>query len=133
MKKYLEKQDPPETKKQLQGQLDRFVAYCNTVRPHRAIGRRTPLEAFNGRGKASPRGPKIDVDGYRVRRDKVDRSGHVTIRYRSQMHHVGVGRRFAGVRVIVLIAGRKIRVLQPDGTPLRNFTLDPGYDYQRMP
>ena len=46
LKKYLAKQEPAQTKKQLQVQLDRFVAYYNQVRPHRAIGRRTPLEAF---------------------------------------------------------------------------------------
>ena len=31
MKKYLAKQEPAETKKQLQGQLNRFVAYVSDV------------------------------------------------------------------------------------------------------
>ena len=39
----------------------------NTVRPHRAVGRKTPLEAFEACAKAYPTGPKIDVAGYRVR------------------------------------------------------------------
>jgi len=133
MKKYIAKQDPAATKKQLQGQLDRFVAYYNTVRPHRSVDRRTPLEAFEARGKAYPRGPKVDCGGYRVRRDKVDKSGTVTIRYQGRMHHVGVGRRFAGQRVLVLMAGRDVRMLTPDGHPLRHFTLDPARDYQRQP
>jgi len=30
----------------LQRQLGRFVAYYNTVRPHRALGRRTPAQAY---------------------------------------------------------------------------------------
>jgi transposase InsO family protein len=58
LKRHLAKQDPPLTKKQLQGQMDRFVAYYNTERPHRAIGRRTPLEALSLRVKAYPTGPK---------------------------------------------------------------------------
>ena len=126
-------QDPPETQKQLQGQLNRFVVCYNTVRPHRAIGRRTPIEAFKARGKAVPHGPKIDVAGYRVLRNRVDSGGRISIKYRARQYHVGIGKQFRGVRVIVLVAGTKIKVLQSDGTPLRNFTLDPTRDYQRMP
>ncbi len=85
MKKYLAAQEPATTKKQLQGQLDRFVAYYNSVRPHRSLGRRTPLEAFSARVKAVPSNPSIDVSGYRVRRDKVDKAGRVTLRYRGKL------------------------------------------------
>jgi transposase InsO family protein len=46
MKKYLARQEPAQTKRQLQAQLDRFAEYYNNVRPHRAIGRRTPKEAL---------------------------------------------------------------------------------------
>src|SRR2546426_11199653 len=63
VKRYLAKQDPAPTKKQLQAQLDRFVAYYNNVRPHRGIARRTPAEAFAARERAYPRGPKIDCAG----------------------------------------------------------------------
>ena len=133
VKKYLDAQDAPQTQKQLQGQLNRFVAYYNTVRPHRSIGRRTPIEAFGARAKASPHGPKIDVGGYRVLRNKVDSGGRITIKYRAKQYHVGIGKRFSGTRVIALVAGKKIKVLLPDGTPVRNFTLDPTHDYQRQP
>ena len=133
MKKYLAAQDPPETKKQLQGQLDRFVVYYNSVRPHRAIGRKTPLEAFEARTKAYPIGPKINVAGYRVRRDKVDKTGTVTLRSNSKLHHIGVGRPYAGKRVIMLIAGRHVSVIGVDGSPLRRLKLDPTKDYQPMP
>jgi hypothetical protein len=115
--RYLAAQDPPDTKKQLQGQIDRFVAYYNTVRPHRAIGRRTPVQAFVARTRARPTGPRIDVAGYRVRRDKVDRTGTVTLRFNSKLHHIGVGRPYAGKRVIMLIAGRHVSVIGVDGSP----------------
>ena len=130
LKKYLAKQPPATTKRQLQAQLDRFVSYYNEVRPHRSLDRRRPLEVFNARTKAVPTGPKIDTTGYRVRRDKVDRTGSVTLRYHSRIHHIGVGRAYAGWRVILLVAGTDVRILGIDGSPLRHLTLDTTKDYQ---
>jgi hypothetical protein len=75
MKRYLDKQEPAVTKKLLQRQLDRFVAYYNTERPHRAVGRRPPIVAYEARVKAGPIGPKIDASGYRIRHDRVARGG----------------------------------------------------------
>jgi transposase InsO family protein len=132
LKKYLAKQDPAVTKKQLQGQLDRFVEYYNTVRPHRAIGRRTPAEAFASREKSFPRGPKIDCAGYKVRHDKVDKTGSVTLRHQGRLHHIGIGRAYKGWRVILLVAGLEVRVVGFDGSPLQRLTLDPSKDYQPM-
>ena len=132
MKRFLAKQDPPASKKQLQTQLDRFVAGYNERRPHRAIGRRTPLEAYRAREKAFPTGPKVDCIGYRIRRDKVSSKGNVTLRYRGRLHHIGVGAAYKGWRVILLVAGREVRILGPDGSPLRRLILDPTKDYQPM-
>jgi transposase InsO family protein len=133
VKKFLANQEPAVTKKQLQAQLDRFARYYNHLRPHRGVGRRTPAEVFAAREKAYPTGPKIDVAGYRVRRDKVDQGGGVTLRYRGRLHHIGIGRAYKGWRVILLVAGRQVQVLDIDGSPLRRLTLDPTTDYQRMP
>jgi transposase InsO family protein len=133
LKKYLAKQEPATTKKLLQGQLDRFCAYYNEVRPHRSLGRRTPLEAYGARTKAGPIGARIEAAGYRIRHDKVDTSGSVTLRYKGKLHHIGIGHPYAGWRVILLVAGLDIRVLGLDGSPLRHLTLDPSFDYQRMP
>jgi transposase InsO family protein len=63
MKKYLAAQDPAETKKQLVGQLNRFASYYNTERPHRGVGRRTPLTAFLAREKVGPIGGSSDLSG----------------------------------------------------------------------
>jgi transposase InsO family protein len=133
LKRFLAKQVPATTKKQLQSHLDLFVAYYNAERPHRAIGRRTPLEAFNARERALPTGPRIDATGFRVRHDKVDRGGSVTLRYRGELHHIGIGRAYAGWRVVLLVAGREVRVVGLDGSPLRHFILDPKKNYQAMP
>jgi transposase InsO family protein len=133
LKKHLAKQDPAETKKQLQGQINRFVRYYNEVRPHRGIDRATPLEVFQNKGKAHPKGPRIDTTGYRLRRDRVDKSGRITIRYAGKLHHIGLGNRFQGTRVFVLIKGRDIKVIQENKRPLRHLILDPRVDYQRIP
>jgi len=132
MKKFLDKQGPATSTRQLQRQLDRFVQYYNEVRPHRGINRRTPTEAFEARTKARPRRPGIDVDGYRVRHDKVDDAGSVTLRYQSRLHHIGVGRRFARQRVTLLVAGRDIRILDETNQFIRRLKLDPNRDYQRQ-
>ena len=133
MKKFLAKQEPAATKKQLQAQLSRFARYYNEVRPHRSLERSTPLSVWSAREKAYPRGPKLDIAGYRVRRDRVDRSGAVTLRYRGRLHHIGVGRPYKGWRVILLVAGRDVQIVGEDGSPLRRLTLDPTVDYQPMP
>jgi hypothetical protein len=111
LKKFTAQQDEMATKKQLQRQLDRFVAHYNTERPHRALKRRTPLEAFSAREKSHPKGPMIDPAGYRVRRDKVDKTRVVTLRHRGKLHRIGVGRPYAGWRIILLVAGTDIRIL----------------------
>ena len=132
LKKYVAKQPPAATKRQLQGQLNRFVRYYNEVRPHRALNRRTPLEAFEARAKATPRHRGVDVDGYRIRHDKVDDAGSVTLRYKSRLHHIGVGRRYARQPVTLLVAGRDIRVLDENNVLIRHLKLDPTRDYQRQ-
>jgi transposase InsO family protein len=130
LKRYLAKQEPPHTKKQLQRQLDDFAIIYNHHRPHRSLGRRTPAEVHAAREKAYPRGPRIDTTGYRVRHDRVSKAGNVTLRHRGRLHHIGVGKPYAGWRIILLVAGRDIRILTLDGAPLRHLTLDPQNDYQ---
>src|SRR5882762_3425774 len=84
LKKHLAKQRRARTVAQLQAQLDRFGAYYNTVRPHRGVGRRTPAEVFAARAKATPTAPTVAAEGHhRVRHDRVDKTGVITLRYRS--------------------------------------------------
>jgi transposase InsO family protein len=132
MKRYLAKQDPATTKKQLQAQLDHFVAYYNDIRPHRGVGRKTPAEAFAARERSCPRGPKIDCAGYRVRHDRISRTGNVTLRYQGRLHHIGVGMAYKRWRVILLVAGREVRILDLAGQQIRRLRLDPSKDYQPM-
>jgi transposase InsO family protein len=132
LKLHLAEQQPAITKKQLQAQLDRFVAYYNHTRPHGEIGRRPPHDAFTARERATPQGPFIDCAGYRVRHDRIGTNGTVTLRHNAQLHHIAVGTAYKGWRVIMLIAGLEIRVLSLDGTQLRRLTLNPAKDYQPL-
>ena len=133
LKKWLAKQPRCKTVTALQAQLDWFANYYNTIRPHRSLGRRTPAVAFAARPKAGPpsSGPTIP-DHFRVRHDKIDPSGVITLRHNSRLHHIGLGRRHAGQRVLVLVHDLEIRVLTADGELLRALTLDPTRDYQRQ-
>jgi transposase InsO family protein len=131
LKRWLAKQPRARTLRQLQAQLDWFRNYYNDVRPHRALGRRTPAQAFAARTKATPRHPGIVVPAdHRVRRDRIDKTGKVTLRYRSVLRHLGVGRRYAGTRVLLLVADRDVRVLTEDGELLAHFTINPANQYQ---
>jgi transposase InsO family protein len=131
LKKFLRKQPRAATIAELQAQVDRFVAYYNHVRPHRAKNRKTPKSAFDSRDKARP----IEREGVftkelRVRHDRVDAHGVVTLRYKSKLHHIGMGRALKGTRIILLVAGRNIRIITTEGKLLRDFELDPSHDYQ---
>ena len=131
MKTFLARQTPAASIAELQAQVDRFVAYYNEVRPHRARGRVTPVSAFGARDKARPSGPKIAVGvGVRVRRDRIDKGGKLTLRHRTRLHHIAVGHAHKGKRVIMLIDGLDVRVLSEDGELLRHLTLDPTRSYQ---
>ncbi|HEY3843734.1 MAG TPA: hypothetical protein VGL48_10835, partial [Acidimicrobiales bacterium] len=78
----------------------------------------------------------IEIDGQpllahtRVRRDRVDKTGCFTLRHRSKLHHIAVGRAHRGTRVLVLVADLDIRVIDENGATLRHLELDPSVDYQ---
>jgi len=133
LKKWLARQPAAVTITALQTQLDAFTRYYNTIRPHRALGRRTPATAFTARPAAGPGGLKAAAH-YRIRHDKIDPSGVITIRYNSRLHHIGIGRAHAGTHILALIADLDIRVIARDtGELLRTLTLDPAKDYQPQP
>ncbi|TFV77537.1 transposase [Blastococcus sp. CT_GayMR19] len=129
-KKWLATQPRAATLDQLQAQLDAFRGYYSTVRPHRALNRHTPAEAYAARPKASASGIPL-IDGhFRVRHDKIDTNGKLTLRHNSRLHHIGIGRRHAGTPVLVLAHDLHIRVLSTSGQLLRDLTLDPNLDYR---
>jgi hypothetical protein len=131
LKIFLAKQEPATTIDALQEQIDRFVTYYNEVRPHRARERMTPRAAYDARDKASPsNAPFLPPVGVRVRLDRVDKTGVVTLRHSGRLRHIAVGRDRAGVKVRLLINGLEVRVITEQGELLRKLTLDLAKDYQ---
>ena len=66
----------------------------------------------------------------RVRRDRVSTNGTVTQRYGGTLYHLSIGRRYAGRRVVALVADLDVRVFDEDGRLLRRLTLDPSRKFQ---
>lgn len=131
MKKYLAHQDRVCSPSQLQAQLDRFVQTTTRFVPTRPKGRRTPAEAFGARIKVTPAGaPKAPFSHYPIRRDRVDGTGKVTLRYEGKRIRLGSGRAHERRRVIQLVADRDVRVLSEQGELLSHLTIDPYKDYQ---
>jgi transposase InsO family protein len=133
LKRWLERQPRAGTIADLQRQLDWFRQYYNDTRPHRALGRRTPAEAFAARPPAGPAPGPLTLSHYRTRRDVVDKAGRVTLRHNSRLHHIGIGRALLGTRVLLLVHDLSVRVITEEGELLRELTLDPTRDYQPHP
>lgn len=131
LKRFLARQAAPRSLAHLQLELDTFRAYYNQQRPHQALGRRTPLVAWSARLKARPAGAPAAVH-YRVRQDRVDTNGTVTLRYLSKLRHIPVGRLNKHQPVRLLIAGAEVRIIREDGSLVRELTIDPRRDYQSL-
>jgi hypothetical protein len=54
------------------------------------------------------------------------------LRYRSKLHHIGLGRSHHGHRVLILVADLDVRVIDEGGTMIRHLTLNPSINYQRQ-
>jgi transposase InsO family protein len=131
LKRFLRKQPPAHSLAELQFQLDAFREYYNNRRPHRALKRQTPLAVFNSLIKARPTEQPAPTD-HRVRRDKIDSFGKVTLRYLGRLRHIPVGVAHKNRRVHVLVAGPDVRIIAEDGELIRALTLDPTRNYQPL-
>jgi transposase InsO family protein len=133
MKKWLRAQPAqPLTIEALQTLLDAFVEAYNQHRPHKSLPHRaTPAAVYHTLPKALPDANR-DADTHdRIRHDRIDDSGVVTLRAAGRLHHIGIGRTHARTHVILLIHDLHIRVVDATtGELLRELTLDPTRDYQ---
>jgi transposase InsO family protein len=131
VKKWLARQHPAAASiEQLQDQLDAFLDYYNTRRPHRSCDRHTPLSAYQARPLAAPSGTPPGTH-WRVRSDTVDACGKLTLRHAGRLHHIGIGAAHKHTEVLMLAAGLKIRIIaRQTGELIRELELDPSRDYQ---
>jgi len=131
LKRFLAKQAPAHSLAELQFQLDAFRDYYNLRRPHRALSRQTPMSVFNTVIRAKPSNPPPLLD-HRVRHDKIDAFGKVTLRYLGRLRHIPVGVAHKNRKVRLLVAGADVRIITEDGELIRALTLDPNRNYQPL-
>jgi transposase InsO family protein len=134
MKKWLRAQRrQPTTIAELQRLLNRFAELYNTTRPHRSLPHRaTPAAIYTALPKAAPTAGARTSDSHdRVRHDKIDDSGVVTLRLNGRLHHIGIGRTHARTHVILLVHDLSVRIVATaTGELLRELTINPHKDYQ---
>lgn len=129
LKRFLAAKPRPTSVEELQQLLTIFQTWYNTERPHRALGGRTPEEAYTALPKATPTGNTRSE--WRSRTDRVDTNGKVTLRYAGQLRHLGIGRRYTGLRILMLINDRHVTVSSLEtGDILGEYIIDPARDYQ---
>ena len=132
LKKWLAAQDPqPASLTGLQQLLDAFTAEYNTRRPHRSLPHRaTPAAVYAARPKAAP-GDHPPGSDHRVRTDRVDADGKLTLRHHGRLHHIGIGRTHARTPVLMLVHDLHVRVVNAaTGELIRELELNPDRDYQ---
>jgi transposase InsO family protein len=132
LKNWLTAQDPqPATLAQLQALLEAFTTCYNHHRPHRSLPHQaTPATAYAARPKATPGNRAADTHN-RVRTDRLDANGCVTLRVHGRLHHIGIGRAYARTHVLLLAQDLHVRVINAaTGELLRELTIDPTRNYQ---
>lgn len=129
LKKWLKAQPPATTIPELQKLLDEFRDWYNNNRPHRAIGRRTPSDAYFDLPKASPQ-PLVTEDN-RVRHDKVDKAGRITLRFAGEMRYLGIGRAHQATPTLTIISGTHATTTNAQtGEIIAEHDIDTGRRYQ---
>lgn len=138
LKRWLGQQPTARTLAALQAQLDAFRLAYNEGRPHRAIGRLTPGEAYRATPKAHPAG-RGAAGHFRLRHDVADKKGAISLRRAGRMHHLKIGAAFARRRVLAIVDETVVTVvdlatgeilsshrIEPDKGYWRNTRRDPG-------
>ena len=130
LKLWLSKQPPADTIAELHAQLEKFLTIYNKQRPHRALNRQTPQQAYDATIKATP--TSTATIHYRVRYDVVDKFGKLTLRRAGKLHHLGVGHEHARTPVMILVTEHDVTMAhQSTGEVIGTYTIDPTKNYWR--
>jgi transposase InsO family protein len=133
LKKWLRAQPAqPADSTALQALIDTFADEYNHRRPHRSLPQRsTPATAYHARPKASPVRRPSSETLERLRRDRIDKAGKITLRHGGQLYSIGVGRTHTGTHVLILIQDLNIRIIDAaTGELLRELVRDTTKRYQ---
>jgi transposase InsO family protein len=133
LKKWLRAQpNQPATIGELQGLIDAFRGEYNHRRPHRSLPHRAaPATVYTTLPKATTGSDRSNDTHHRVRHDKIDKAGSVTLRVAGRLRHIGVGRTYARTDVTLLVQDLHVRIINAaTGELLRDLIIDPRRDYQ---
>jgi len=134
MKKFLRAAPAqPATLAQLQALIDAQIQQYNHHRGHKSLPHRaTPATVYTARPKAAPGNGDRSTDSHnRVRRDKIDQTGCVTLRVAGKLRHISVGRAHARTHVLLLVHDLDVRIINATtGEILRELTIDLTRNYQ---
>ncbi|WP_372627834.1 integrase core domain-containing protein [Glutamicibacter halophytocola] len=112
---------------ELQRILDEFQQVYNTERPHRALNRETPHQWYNRTLTARPSARNISRDReFRIRHDRVDSGGKVTLRHDGKLRHLGVRKIHRRKKVVMLIDTEEVTVMDAETSEvLSSHVIDP--------
>jgi hypothetical protein len=132
LQRWLKARPPASNLAELQHQLDTFREHYNEHRPHRALRRNTPGHAYRATPKALPATNGHAQGHYRLRYDRIDTKGKVSIRRAGRMHHLGVGTTHARKRVLAFADDHQITVADLNtGEVLSVHLIEPTKSYWR--
>ena len=96
------------------------------------MNRLTPAVAYAATPKARPAATIGDPGHYRLRYDRIDSHGKISLRRAGRMHHLGVGAGHARRRVLAIVDQTTVTVIDlTTGEILSTHTIDPDRSYWR--
>lgn len=123
-KRWLAANGPYRSLEELQADLDRFRRHYNEVRPHRAAGRRPPIERWRATPAVVPDGRPVPAPPRRTR--SVVRDNGVVI---ARPWRFALGVAYAGAEAEIVYDDRHAAIYV-DGQLVRSAPIDPGRTYQ---
>jgi transposase InsO family protein len=132
LQRWLSARPPACTLPELQRQLDEFREHYNEQRPHRALRRSTPGDAYRATPKAAPASNGHAPGHYRLRYDRLDQNGRMTLRRAGRMHHLAIGAAHARKRVLAFADDTRVTVADlTTGEVLSVHLIEPTKSYWR--
>jgi transposase InsO family protein len=123
LKRWLATQRRARSLSELQRQLDRFLAFYNDDRPHRALHGATPLESWTASERAVPGAPLPAPPSAELR--IVAANGTLSWDH----YRVGVGSRHTGEQLLVIARGDELTIFGGRGL-IRRLRIDPNRRHQ---
>ncbi|WP_251037019.1 hypothetical protein [Arthrobacter sp. ISL-28] len=115
---------PRHTLEDLNEQLDKFRQIYNPRTPPPGSEPAHPCRGLHGNAQSSP--TTAQGEHWRVRTDRVDTDGKVTLRHAGRLCHLGIGRAHKHKRIILLAHGNEITAVEHGtGEILAEFTIYP--------